>query len=145
MRFTAHHYSKSLRQPKQPSRFWVWWGYPFPKVRLSSCISYRITKVIHVIHHQINRNCCTEPFAVSLFVSLYRDMHGLIFETSIWLLARSTRFLYNETTSIRWVSLWTLREYSLVSVGLHNSAIQSALCWKLDWFDVTYHTKRDSA
>ena len=34
-----------------------------------------------------------EPFAVSPYWGLYLDMHGLIFETSIWLLAGSTRYL----------------------------------------------------
>ena len=43
--------------------------------------------------HQINDNCFNEPFAVSPCKSLYWDMHGLIFETSIWLLAGSTRLL----------------------------------------------------
>ena len=33
-----------------------------------------------------------EPFAP--YTSLYLDMHGLIFETSIWLLVGSTRFHY---------------------------------------------------
>ena len=43
--------------------------------------------------HQINYNCFNEPFAVSPCINLYWDMHGLIFETSIWLLAGSTRYL----------------------------------------------------
>ena len=38
-------------------------------------------------NHQINYNCFNGPFAVSPFDCLYWDMHGLIFETSIWLLA----------------------------------------------------------
>ena len=44
-------------------------------------------------HDQVNYNCCNEPFAVSQCEGLYWDMHGLIFETSIWLLAGSTRFI----------------------------------------------------
>ena len=59
-----------------------------------ACISPRITTVIQVvIDHQINYNCFNEPFAVLPCEDLYWDMHGLIFETSIWLLAGSTRFL----------------------------------------------------
>ena len=41
--------------------------------------------------HQGNYNCFNEPFAVSPYKSLYWDMHGLVFKTSIWLLAGSTR------------------------------------------------------
>ena len=64
------------------------------KLGMDACISSRITTVIHVMSdHQINYNCFNEPFAVSPDRSLHWDMHGLIFETSIWLLAGSTRFL----------------------------------------------------
>ena len=42
-------------------------------------------------HNRINYNCFNEPFAASLCKYLCWDMHGLIFETSIWLLAGSTR------------------------------------------------------
>lgn len=67
---------------------------PSMKSGIDACISSRITTVIHVVsNHQINYNCFNEPFAVSPYRSLYWDMHGLIFETSIWLLAGSTRFL----------------------------------------------------
>ena len=67
---------------------------PSKKLGLGACISSRITTVIHVeVDHQINYNCFNEPFAVLPYRSLYWDMHGLIFETSIWLLAGSTRFL----------------------------------------------------
>ena len=67
------------------------------KLGMDACISSRITTVIHVISdHQINYNCFNEPFAVSPYRSLYWDMHGLIFETSIWLLAGSTRFLQSQ-------------------------------------------------
>jgi hypothetical protein len=31
-----------------------------------------------------NYSCYTEPFAVSLYFSLYLDMHGLTFETSVY-------------------------------------------------------------
>ena len=48
-------------------------------------------------HHQINYNCFNEPFAVSPYRNLYWDMHGLIFETSIWLLAGSTRLVATTT------------------------------------------------
>ena len=83
---------------KRPGRAWV--GSvpnkhnPSKKLGLGACISSRITMVIHVMNdHQINDNCFNEPFAVSPCRSLYWDMHGLIFETSIWLLAGSTRFV----------------------------------------------------
>ena len=70
---------------------------PSKKLGLGACISSRITTVIHVIvDHQINYNCFNEPFAVSPYRSLYWDMHGLIFETSIWLLAGSTRLLLGQ-------------------------------------------------
>ena len=67
---------------------------PSTKSGLDACISQTISMVIHVKNdHQINYNCFNEPFAVSPYRSLYWDMHGLIFETSIWLLAGSTRFV----------------------------------------------------
>ena len=31
-----------------------------------------------------NYRCCTEPFAVSPYYGMYLDMHGLIFETSVF-------------------------------------------------------------
>ena len=83
---------------KGPGRAWV--GSvpnkhnPSTKSGLDACISQTISMVIHVKNdHQINYNCFNEPFAVSTCKDLYWDMHGLIFETSIWLLAGSTRFL----------------------------------------------------
>ena len=70
---------------------------PSAKLGMGACISSRITTVTHVVSdHQINYNCFNEPFAVSPYRSLYWDMHGLIFETSIWLLAGSTRLLPNQ-------------------------------------------------
>ena len=67
---------------------------PSVKLGFDACISSRITTVIHVaIDYRINYNCFNEPFAVSPYKGLYLDMHGLIFETSIWLLAGSTRWL----------------------------------------------------
>ena len=74
---------------------------PSTKSGLGACISSRITTVIHVMNdHQINYNCFNEPFAVSPYRSLYWDMHGLIFETSIWLLAGSTRFVCRQRTEV---------------------------------------------
>ena len=67
---------------------------PSTESGLGACISSRITTVIHVRNdHQVNNNCFKEPFADSPIWNLFWDMHGLIFETSIWLLAGSTRFL----------------------------------------------------
>ena len=65
---------------------------PSTKLDQCACISSRITTAIHVFNdNQISYNCFTEPFAVLPYGNLYWDMHGLIFETSIWLLAGSTR------------------------------------------------------
>ena len=51
--------------------------------------------VIHVENdHQVSCNWFNEPFAASPYKSLYWDMHGLIFEASIWLLAGSTRYAH---------------------------------------------------
>ena len=57
-------------------------------------ISSRITTGIRVVgEYQINYNWFNEPYAVSHYKCSYLDMHGLIFETSVWLLAESTRLL----------------------------------------------------
>ena len=66
---------------------------PSNELNWLSCISYRITVLIHVVSrgHVIN-NWINEQFAVSLCRNIYTHMHGLIFDTSIWLLAGSTRF-----------------------------------------------------
>ena len=90
----------------RPGRAWVGSvsnkDNPSTKSGLGACISSRITTVIHVMNdHQINYNCFNEPFAVSPYRSLYWDMHGLIFETSIWLLAGSTRFMHHHWPNIR--------------------------------------------
>ena len=75
---------------------------PSAKSGLYARISSRITTVIHIENdHQRNYNCFNEPFAVSPFRSLYWDMHGLIFETSIWLLAGSTRSYSHQLTQVR--------------------------------------------
>ena len=61
---------------------------------LIACISSRITTAVQVGSKDlINYGCCNEPFAASPFKGLCLDMHGLIFETSVWLLAGSTRYL----------------------------------------------------
>ena len=61
---------------------------------LHACISSRITTGIQVVRdYQRNYNWYNEPFAVFKVKELYLDMHGLIFETSVWLLAESTRLL----------------------------------------------------
>ena len=63
------------------------------KSGLCACISSRITTVIHVSKgNWAYYNWYNEPFAASPKISLNSDMHGLIFETSIWLLAGSTRW-----------------------------------------------------
>ena len=64
-------------------------------------ISYRITTVARVARNQqINYNCFNEPFTVARVMHLNWNMHGLIFETSIWLLAGSTRLLCELTPSV---------------------------------------------
>ena len=57
-----------------------------------SCISPGISKDIHFEHLQIYYNRYNEPYAELHLSYWYLDMHGLIIETSIWLLAGSTRF-----------------------------------------------------
>ena len=67
---------------------------PSTKSGLGSHISYTFCTVIQLDNdHQVNNNCFNEPFAVLPYRGLYLDMHGLIFETSITLLAGSTRFI----------------------------------------------------
>ena len=69
---------------------------PSKKSGIQSCISYRITNDINVMcHNNIINNWVNEQFAVLLYCNVYTHMHGLIFETSIWLLAGSTRFSFN--------------------------------------------------
>ena len=66
---------------------------PSKKSGIVACISSRISTVIH--SKEIVQNiydCFNEPFAVSSLNDLYLDMHGLTFETSISLLAGSTRW-----------------------------------------------------
>ena len=64
------------------------------KSGVDACISSRITTDIQVVRdYQRNYNWYNEPFAVFKVKELYLDMHGLIFETSVWLLAESTRLL----------------------------------------------------
>lgn len=58
-----------------------------------------------------NHSWFNEPFAVSPFEGLYLDMHGLISETSIWLLAGSTRLF---TSSAKLRSNIALPELSLM-------------------------------
>ena len=57
---------------------------PSVKSGFCACISSRIAKGIHVASdHRGSYNQFNEPFAVSVYKTLYLDMHGLIFETSI--------------------------------------------------------------
>ena len=75
---------------------------PSRKLGRCACISCRITTGIHVMTiYQINYNCFNEPFAVLPYKSLYWHMHGLIFETSIWLLAGSTRLNLHRLISVK--------------------------------------------
>ena len=103
---------------------------PSTKSGLGACISSRITTVIHVVNdHQINYNCFNEPFAVSPYRSLYWDMHGLIFETSIWLLAGSTRFVrcYWDTYSPMGPWCYMAQQQKCIYSQLTNNAWKQAM------------------
>ena len=88
----------------------------------------------------MNYNCFNEPFAVSPYRSLYRDMHGLIFETSIWLLAGSTRFLnrtplwsaerraWKEDRLKQLTPPTTLNPHNTTASCIHTSLITKLLC-----------------
>ena len=54
-------------------------------------INSTINRDTHKKHNQEDYNWYNEPFAVSRDFHLYLHMHGLIFNTSISLLAGSTR------------------------------------------------------
>jgi hypothetical protein len=87
--------NKSVRSTSPPKKGW------YPGVR--ACISSRITTVIHhSTYATINYNRFNEPFAVSAQQrGMDLDSHGLIFETSVSLLAGSTRyekFRYSHST-----------------------------------------------
>lgn len=89
---------------------------------LDACISSRITTVIQVVrYYQINYNWFNEPFAVSPYKDLYLDMHGLIFETSVWLLAESTRLLSSYCFSKSRCSIKTTNQERPVYSIAHNS------------------------
>ena len=86
---------------------------PSQESAFGASISSTIRAVILItIDYHVNYNCFNEPFAVSPYRSLYWDMHGLIFETTIWLLAGSTRFVdvtlsCNKYRIIsRWCTTW---------------------------------------
>ena len=82
---------------QEHNRSWKVWNLintTLHKSGLYACVSSRITKGIHIMNAiKINYNCFNEPFAVLPCKSWYWDMHGLIFDTSIWLLAGSTRLM----------------------------------------------------
>ena len=70
-----------------------------------SRISSRITTGIHVkLHVCTIDNWIIELFAVASYRKLYTHMHGLTFETSIWLLAGSTRFSWFLIRCSTWAS-----------------------------------------
>ena len=92
---------------------------PFQKSGIYACISSRITTVIQVVrYYQINYNWYNEPFAVSQYNCLYLDMHGLIFDFSVWLLAGSTRLIlsFPKCTSISAKHLCKALISALVSI-----------------------------
>ena len=90
--------SPKFRPPKKSVSFGLIIALCPERQRLSACISSRIPTVIQVtVYDLINCSWFNEPFAVSLYQSVYLGMHGLIFETSIWLLAGSTRYFTDST------------------------------------------------
>ena len=87
-------YSDSPKQGR--SSYWFCKNNYNPSQKSGFCasINSRITWDILVrFDHYLNYNCYNEPFTDSSYKDLFWHMHGLIFETSIWLLAGSTRFL----------------------------------------------------
>ena len=76
-------------------------------------------------------NCFNEPFADLPYKDLFWDMHGLIFETNIWLLAGSTRFQLSvsncrpKSTIRGWIkqvdSVSALSPKPLLRAGTHKS------------------------
>ena len=110
-----HYYDLTQIRPGQN------WSYannnsPSNKVGIQSCISYRITDDIHVtFHNNIINNWVNEQFAVLTYCNVYTHMHGLIFETSIWLLAGSTRFCFRTSPWTRYMFI-SGREAKLRSV-----------------------------
>ena len=108
---------------------------PIPKkFRLLACISSRITTVIQVVrYYQINYNWFNEPFAVSLYKCLYLDMHGLIFKTSIWLLAGSTRLLHLRGTPCNGKSLLQIAKHCWLyaDLSLRRESLIQAI-----WFTI---------
>ena len=93
MQYSPFHYYDLTKFEPGPCRSCTNNNSPSIELDWLSCISYRITVVIHVLSrsHVIN-NWINEQFAVSQCRNIYTHMHGLIFDTSIWLLAGSTRF-----------------------------------------------------
>ena len=90
---SAQSYPESPKDGPKPDWFWTNKSALSPRGRSwLACISSRITTVIQVdLDHLRNLDWFNEPFAVSPYKGVNLDMHGLIFETSIWLLAGSTR------------------------------------------------------
>ena len=101
---------------------------------MGACISSRITMVIHVkSYHQINYNCFNEPFAVSPYKSLYWDMHGLVFKTSIWLLAGSTRLQLLRTWYCWMISIEVETARGALELSCVNLVHTWAACFKSMW------------
>ena len=91
-----------------------------------ACISSSFSTVIHLMY-QINYNCFNEPFAVLLCSYLYLDMHGLVFETSIWLLAESTRLLTCRIASDRLSSFTKIVSNSRSTTWTRSKSAQCAI------------------
>ena len=92
LQYGSFHYYDLPRFGPGPCRSCTNNNSPSDELDFVSCISYRITVVIHVMYrsHVVN-NWINEQFAVSQCRNIYTHMHGLVFDTSIWLLAGSTR------------------------------------------------------
>ena len=99
LQYSSFHYYDLTRFGPGPCRSCTNNNSPSNELDYVSCISYRITVVIHVVYRsRIVNNWINEQFAVSQCRNIYTHMHGLVFDTSIWLLAGSTRL--TNTSSI---------------------------------------------
>ena len=94
-----------------------------------SCVSSSITAGIHVeVYTYTFNSWIIEPFAVALCRKLYIHMHGLTFETSIWLLAGSTRFSVCAQHEAHSAAMLCLRRCDVNHMG-NNDIPNCAIDW----------------
>ena len=82
----------------------------------------------------MNYNCFNEPFAASQYWILNWDMHGLIIETSIWLLAGSTR-LFMSSLKCRHpqVAASARQDHIMVSASTRALLVRSKYKFRNTW------------